>query len=274
MSHSGDNYEEAVECAVVRHTLPLKEGSGKELRKLHDNIKQHTRALKTLGCDLPGQFLTSMIELKLDVDTLFECQKHSQTETDVPDYQDILDFIDLRAQATEASCSWHQKETAPTRKPHTRLTSYVANASADSNSVVCKNERHPLCAKFKRMSHENKMQVLKANRLCSNCLSHGHFKQQCKSIHKCKVCQKSHHTLLHIEPQIDTPRSTDPITSRETLSVSSNAAARLKSNVLLMTCCVFNTAPDGSSVEERALLDSASSASFMSECLANSLSQK
>ena len=115
------------------------------------------------------------------------------------------------------------------------------------------------------------MQVLKANRLCSNCLGHGHFKQQCKSIHKCKVC---HHTFLHIEPQIDTPRSTDPITSQETLSVSSNAAARLKSNVLLMTCCVLITAPDGSSVEARALLDNASSASFVSERLANSLSLK
>ena len=95
LSHSGDNYEEAVECLRSRYnrprliqrthvqlivdTLPLKEGSGKELRKLHDNIKQHTRALKTLGCDLPGQFLTSMIELKLDVDTLFEWQKHNQT---------------------------------------------------------------------------------------------------------------------------------------------------------------------------------------------------
>ena len=42
-------------------TLPLKEGNRKELSKLHDNIKQHIRAFKTLGCDLPGQFFTSMI---------------------------------------------------------------------------------------------------------------------------------------------------------------------------------------------------------------------
>ena len=51
---------------------PPKEGNGKELRKLHDNIQQHVHALKTLVCDLPGTFITSMIELKLDVDTLFE----------------------------------------------------------------------------------------------------------------------------------------------------------------------------------------------------------
>ena len=44
-------------------------------------MQQHVRALKTLGCELPSKFITSMIVLKLDVDTLFEWQKHSQTRT-------------------------------------------------------------------------------------------------------------------------------------------------------------------------------------------------
>ena len=86
LSHSGDNYEEAVKCLKSRYdgprliqhthvqlilnTPPIKEGSGKELRCLHDVVQQHLRALKTLGCDLPGQFITSMVELKLDTDTL------------------------------------------------------------------------------------------------------------------------------------------------------------------------------------------------------------
>ena len=111
LSHSGDNYAEAVECLKSRYdrprliqrthvqltldTPPLKEGSGRELRRLHDTVQQHVRALKTLGCDLPGQFITSMIELKLDTDTLFEWQKHTQAEAEVPHFQELLDFIDL-----------------------------------------------------------------------------------------------------------------------------------------------------------------------------------
>ena len=43
------------------------------------------------------------------------------------------------------------------------------------------------------------------------------------------------------------------------------------SNVLLMTCVVAVRAPDGSTVEARALLDSGSSASFISERVAQSL---
>ncbi len=48
-------------------------------------------------------------------------------------------------------------------------------------------------------------------------------------------------------------------------TVSSNTAAGIVFNSLLMTCQVFIKAPDGSFVKARALLDSASSTSFISE---------
>ena len=47
----------------------------------------------------------TVIELKLDVDTMFEWQKHSQANIDVPHYQDLLEFLDLRAQASETTVS-------------------------------------------------------------------------------------------------------------------------------------------------------------------------
>ena len=53
--------------------------------------------------------------------------------------------------------------------------------------------------------------------------------------------------------------------------VSSNTAIQLKSNPLLMTCRVLVYAPDGTHIEARALLDNASSASFVSERLAQTL---
>jgi len=79
LSHSGDNYEKAVQCLKARYdgprltqrthvqaiidAPPLKDGSGKELRKLHDSLQLHLCALGTLGCDLPGTFITPMIEV-------------------------------------------------------------------------------------------------------------------------------------------------------------------------------------------------------------------
>ena len=103
------------------------------------------------------------------------------------------------------------------------------------------------------------------------CVMGGHFKKHCKSIHKCKVCQKPHHTLLHME-QPRNPASGGSIPIGDVTHVSSTTAVKLKSNALLMTCRVSVIAPDGSSVEARALLDSASSASFVSERLVQALS--
>ena len=54
-------------------------------------------------------------------------------------------------------------------------------------------------------------------------------------------------------------------------SVPVHTTTGITSNSLLMTCRVLVDAPDGTSVEARALLDCASSASFISELLARSL---
>ena len=158
LSHSGDNYEEAVSCLRSRYDRPRliqrthvqaivdtpspKDGSGKELRKLHDCLQQHIRALSTLGCDLPGTFLTSMIELKLDVDTLFEWQKHSQENTGVPPYEDLLDFIDLRAQASEVSSSSNKRTVIPhVKKVQGKVMSLLPICQANALHVRMKDIR-------------------------------------------------------------------------------------------------------------------------------------
>ena len=64
LSRSGDHYNEAIDCLKARYHRPrlihrahvrmivdapsLKDGSGKELRRLHDTLQQHLRALKSM----------------------------------------------------------------------------------------------------------------------------------------------------------------------------------------------------------------------------------
>ena len=121
LARSGDNYKEAIECLKARYdrprliykahvkmileAAPLKDGNGKELRTLHDTVQQHVRALKSMGYEPSAPFITSTMELKLDETTMFEWQTHSQKTTGVPHYQDLLKFLDLRAQATESHVS-------------------------------------------------------------------------------------------------------------------------------------------------------------------------
>ncbi len=126
LSQSGENYTVAIECLHARYDRPrfihqahvevildapsLKERTGRELRKLYDLAQQHLRALKSMKYD-PGPFMTFVLELKLDATTTFEWQKHSQTQRKVPHYQDLLDFINLRAQASESPSQQQVKKT-------------------------------------------------------------------------------------------------------------------------------------------------------------------
>lgn len=321
LSRTGDNYEEAVQCLKARYdrprlihqahvktildTPPLKEGTGKEIRKLHDTVLQHLRALKAMGYEPSGPFITSALELKLDQGTMFEWQKHSQKSEGVPHYQDLLDFLNLRAQATEStiadSSSKRLKDDAPYVKrgfsAGRTVASHATNTDLPSGQCfLCKPDKHPLyaCPRFKEMPHEAKIATVRSNGLCMNCFASNHFVKQCKSVHRCKRCQRPHHTLLHVDstPVNSTPASVTSqtinpaappftpqsmaITNASQIEpqngvVSSNTAIQLKSSSLLMTCRVLVRAPDGTFVEARALLDNASSASFVSERLAQTL---
>ena len=195
---------------MIVEAQTLKEGNGKELRYLHDTVQQHLRALKTMEYEPSGQFITSILELKRDPNSMFEWQRYSQKHSDVPHYQELLEFLNLRAQASESSTSNQQRSRYMRNDQHSSrkgtfankpVTSYAVSAieqTSNSNCAICKGEKHPLysCPKFRALC---RLSTLKANHLCMNCLRPGHFAKDCRSVHRCKACQRPHHSMLHIE---------------------------------------------------------------------------
>ena len=77
LSRSGDHYAEAIECLKSRYDTPrlihqthvrkildiprIKDGTGQELRKLHDTVQQHLRELKAMDYDPSGPFITLVL---------------------------------------------------------------------------------------------------------------------------------------------------------------------------------------------------------------------
>ena len=133
LSHTGDQYEEAVTCLQNRYDQPravyeayvkviveypkLKEGSSKELRKLHDVMLQNIRALSTLGHNIDSKFMTSLIQLKLDANTTFAWREASKDALkEVPDYEDLLKFVDQRARSADEDTSWKPSISLPGKK--------------------------------------------------------------------------------------------------------------------------------------------------------------
>ena len=79
----------------------MKDGSSGELRKPHDTLQYHLQSLKAMQQLDFERFMTALGECKLNSLTIVEWQKSTQTEKDVPGYEKFLEFLDLRATASE-----------------------------------------------------------------------------------------------------------------------------------------------------------------------------
>ena len=187
LTKSRNHYDEAVKCLQERYdypcqvhqthvrriaeATPLKDGIGKEIRAFHDLVIQHLKALKSLGHEPSQAFITSLLEMKLDATTMFEWQKHSQDHTDVPDYQNRLDFLNLRAQTAEASTE--KKRISTSRHVNTM----VVSTTPTDRCISCGTEKHQLytCTKFRSLSHAEKIDLLRSKNYCMNFLRPGHF---------------------------------------------------------------------------------------------------
>ena len=287
LTRSAGSYNEAIKCLQKRYdrprlihqahvcaileAAPLKDGHGRELRRLHNVANQHLRALRTMEYDPSGSFMTLLMELKLDQSTVFEWQRRSQYTKEVPHYQELLDLLDLRAQASEAIPKVDRKSLLSlNQKPYQQKPAYATYAS--DNCVACKNGKHPLytCKDFPRMSHKQKMAIVKNNSLCLNCLKLGHFVKKCPSDLHCRKCRNLHHSLMHIETDAKAPKEKPPTPSDAVTSHASHSTNCCR-QVLLMTCKVQVIGPSGYTTYARALLDSASSTSFITERLAQHL---
>ena len=114
-------------------------------------------------------------------------------------------------------------------------------------------------------------ELLRSKNHCLNCIRPGHFVKKFKSLHCCKVCQKPHHTLLHVDSKGDpTAKPSEPAASIPVTPANAAMTLPITSNVLLMTCQITVETPHGET-RARALLDTGSSASFVSERLAQLL---
>ena len=147
-----------------------------------------------MECESSGSFITSILELKLDTNTMFEWQKYNQDSVDVPHHQRLLEFINLHAQASEASVSDHNraslvedhslKKSSNTGKSIASFTASTVD-STSRNCVICKSHKHPLyaCLQFKSLPHDEMVFMLKSHHLFMNCLRPGHFVKERTFLH-------------------------------------------------------------------------------------------
>ncbi|CAG7786387.1 unnamed protein product, partial [Allacma fusca] len=243
--------------------------SAPALQKMLDQTYQGLSVLKNEGqpTDQWGTIVTHILIKKLDPKSreLFESQ---QSATEVPVYNDLIQFLTKRVGSLRMLTSTVPKHTKSNEKFSGKHKSVASNLSVSSSScTLCEGEEHNLwkCPKFIAMNISEKRSLVQSRHLCFNCLRPGHGVASCESS-DCRKCHKKHHTLLHSDNQKSAP---SPQEGPKEVSPEASVAT-LYSNVkggqvLLQTAIVKVQDRFGQHHLIRALLDNGSQATLISE---------
>ena len=183
--------------------LPNPSNNHSSLQIFYDTIENHMRGLASLGKspDTYGSLLTPIILTKLPN----EIKKNLARQNTNSEWtlKVLMDNILRELQVFETSFHNGGNSSLPMLTP---TASFYTGARGQSNRPTGQAERKRAICVFCKGPHssnactvitkvEDRMAIVKENRLCFNCLAR-HKISQCNSKFRCRNCGRKHHTSL------------------------------------------------------------------------------
>lgn len=276
---------EHIKCLFSIQQLNKESYSG--IRNLIDTLSKNLNALNSLGepTDKWDSLVIYMASMKLDSVTIGRWEEF-RSSMDSPTLEEFYSF--LRQRATVLETLNVSKITSEKRHslPNIKSSKSFHSASADSSSPakqcpICK-QSHMLygCSVFKSMPIADRISKLTFLKLCTNCFRSGHQSYQCR-LGGCRICHKKHNTLIHkqhslpptqtnavCDNNIDKNISNLPGSSDDclcTCSPSSVSMSATTTGQVLLTTALVEVKNKNKIYTLRALLDSGSQSSFITE---------
>ena len=269
--------------------LVLKTESALVLRKRLELTNEHLRALVELGQPVEhwSASLVFVLTNKMDPESRKQWQLDN-AGTDVWSWEFLSKLLDTRSRAFESGgtkVTPQPSVTSPYNQGNPTLTKKFQNYAVQGSSCESCQEDHRLyaCSQFKGMCLADRHKFVKDKKICSNCFQSGHSSNACPLKFTCRECKMKHHTLLH-RSQKQLP---DQRTSTKTYSSMNSTSNKMESTkqftrghfsadneintVLLSTSLVTIRNSSGDAIKLRALSDSGSQASFLTEEVAKAL---
>lgn len=303
-----DNHRETVYAHIDRLFNQEKVTGELEMQlvQLIDTTRESLAALRSLGQKVEewDSILVWMLKKKVDVQTHREWEL-TLMDKQVPRVERFLEFVERRAAAILSEGMEQGKERHNVRERvgagqrsggervgagqryggegrgagqrsggegrykmssyYTKLRSLEGNIG---NCIICK-KKHEIseCPEFRRMSVEDRRKMVTRYVLCYNCLSRVHKRLDCKE-RPCRKCNARHHILLHWtndKSQVGVVNQ-DAVTRKDWVCK--------KDQVILPTVLVALRDRTGRTYRCRALLDTGSEVSLISEKLVRQLGIK
>ena len=297
----------SIHCKTLAELQPIK-GSNSELSQAVDTVFAAVTGLIRHGQSTINHIATSLVVPILPKQLRQEWETKTEEQKEVPDIFDWIEFVRKKAtsshleqkaatvlqpqdsrkhnnrhQPAKQKGSVHvavnQQPEQPSPSPSTghRNKGAQHRTPRGSQHPVCKhvcnlcNDTHYVyaCSAFNSMTVPQRMEHVRAQSLCQNCLKPGHTSADCRSEYRCRVCRGDHNTMLHSGSNGSTPLTVSGTTNHAT-----SHTEVLDKGKLLMTCQVLVTGPTGKSMLVRTLLDSGSTLSLVTNKVAKHLSLK
>lgn len=257
------------------HSLPICKESAVDLRKLLNRTSSTLLALRNLKRPVQhwDDWVVYLVTSKFDAETRKIWEQAHCGGAEFPTWEILETFIENRVRALNAIDSLRQPLSASVRvpQPARNVRAHAVTEEWKTECPAC-SESHAiyLCHPFRQRSVPDRRALVSLKRLCFICLSSTHLSTNCRSNRACRFCNQGHNSLLHEEIFTEQPitptNSTEEhsTTDRPTTSTSSMVGLT-PSKVMLRSAIVLVRAKNGTMHEFRALLDSCSESSFISE---------
>ena len=254
------------------------------LHTFYDTVESHIRGLSSLGKSEHsyGDLLVPIIMGKLPTDLQRNlAREHSNSPWNLPDLMAAIlkEIRILESAPYDPHRSMPRLTTAAfhVASPGNRTRKQSNPDSSKKHTCVFCKKAHPAHNCDVVTDYQKRLDIVKENNLCFNCLAH-HRVSQCPSKFRCRKCKKKHHTSLcssePTKPEESRPEkqtdSTTPTTTAGLLTPASCCKAP-KNTACLLKTAVAPVIANGIKTHANILFDEGAQRSFISAELANKL---
>lgn len=277
--------------------------SSANLKALYDTTYDSLSGLKSLGLPVDGwgDILLFLIYSKLPLATKEKWDERLTKADALPKFPRFLEFLENRFRTLDGlentrKCSqkFSQMESLTANKPgiskkvatlQTTAAKSHAGNSSKINCKLCNKSPHALrkCFSFKKLKVQDRISTVNSLGYCSNCLSYSHKIDNCISEGRCEHCKEMHNSLLCQKVQTNNvsvsserqqqANSNDGRLIQSDLGTFSTLVSEsdINDSVVFPTALVKVLTATGQTVVLRAMIDTCSDASYITEHAVRSL---
>ncbi|XP_055527778.1 uncharacterized protein LOC129720336 [Wyeomyia smithii] len=168
---------------------------------LVDEFEQRLKVLKQLGekTECWGALLLHWMCSKLDSRSLQMWEDHAASVSE-PTFEVLVAFWEKRTRVLDAVSTNSVEESS--HKSMSKRPRIAINATRTGERPTicpcCSGDHYMVrCAAFLNLNNKERLELINAKRLCSNCFRTGHWVRDCNSNFTCRTCGRKHHSLIH-----------------------------------------------------------------------------